>query len=89
MLVSGKAVCSASQASTKSVVISKPSGNTIISGNLNATGGTHSDLTTTSTAADRKQKCEVVSVVIDLTTGTVPCTVDLCLQIDPFERTTL
>lgn len=88
MLVKGKAVCSASQGSTKTIVIAKPSGNTIISGTFSATGGTHVDLTTTSTAADRQQKCEVVSVVIDLTGGTVPCTVDLSMEIDPFERLT-
>ncbi len=89
MLVKGKVVCSASQAQTKTVVIAKPGGSTIISGSLDATGGTHSDLTTTATAANRVQKCEVVSVIVDLTAGTVPCTVDLSMEIDPFERATL
>ena len=86
MLVKGSAVCSASQGSTKTIVIAKPSGSTIISGTLSATGGTAVDLITTATAAYRQQKAKVFSVVIDLTGGTVPCMVDIALEIDPFER---
>jgi hypothetical protein len=86
MLVKGKAVCSANQGATKTIVIAKPSGSTILSGTIDGTAGTHVDLTTTTTAAYRQQKCEVISVIIDLTGGTVPCTVDLSMEIDPFER---
>jgi hypothetical protein len=84
-------VASANQGGTKTVVISKAGGNTIISGDLSATGGTPTEGTLTSTLADAKQvisKTAPLLITINLSGGTA-ATVVMDLLLDEYQVTTV
>lgn len=88
-VASARYVCDQNQAGTKTVVIAKTGGNTIISGDLSGTAGTLTNGTVTSTVADKNQEIAVtdtISITIDLTGGTAG-TVVMMLEIDEFELT--
>jgi hypothetical protein len=79
----------ANQAGTKTCVISKKGGNTIVSGDINATAGTVTEGTITSTEADKNQAfaiTDVIQVAINLTGGTAG-TVAMVLDLDEFKHT--
>jgi hypothetical protein len=85
-LRSARYVCDQNQGSTKTVVIAKTGGNTIISGDLSATGGTLTNGTVTATDADANQDLEItdtLTVTINLTGGTAG-TVVMWLELDEF-----
>jgi hypothetical protein len=80
-------VANANQGGTKTCVISKKSGNTIISGDINATAGTPTSGALTATLADKKQvinKTNPLQIAIDLTNGTA-ATVIMQLDLDEFQ----
>lgn len=79
----------ANQGGTKTCVISKTGGNTIVSGDFSGTAGTLTNGTVTSTAADKNQTIDVtetISVAIDLTSGTAG-TASVWLTLDEFSHT--
>lgn len=83
-------VANQNQASTKTCVISKNGGNTIISGDLSATAGTPTEGTLTPTLADKKQvisKTAPLLITINLTGGTA-AQVILDLDFDEFQVNT-
>ena len=80
-------VCNQNQAATKSCVIAKAGGNTIISGDLSATAGTPTEGTLTTTLADKKQvisKTAPLSVTINFTSGAAAM-VHMDLDLDEFQ----
>lgn len=85
-----KWVCESNQAATRTVVIAKNGGNTIVSGNVDATAGTMTTGTVTSTTADKNQVCLPTSgsikVTINLTGGSAS-NVNMVLDLDEFELT--
>lgn len=83
-------VCNANQAATKTCVIKKKGGNTIISGDINAALGVPTEGTLTTTLADKKQeisKTAPLEIDIDLTGGTAGM-VHMDLDLDEFEVST-
>jgi hypothetical protein len=83
-------VANQNQAGTKSCVIAKAGGNTIISGDFSATAGTPTEGTLTSTLADKKQvinKTSPLSITINFTNGTA-CEVLMDLDLDEFQAHT-
>jgi len=80
-------VCDVSQAGTKTVVIAKTGGSTIISGDLSATGGTITNGTVSTTSAYANQKLAITDtllITIDVSGGTAG-TVVIWLQLDEFQ----
>ena len=89
-LLAATYVASANQGATKTVVISKPGGNTIISGDLSGTAGTPTTGTKTATLADAKQVLSPTApllITVNLTGGTA-AEVAFILDFDEFKRTT-
>lgn len=85
-LSAARYVLDANQASTKSCVIAKTGGNTIISGNFSATAGTLTNGTVTATDADANQTIDVtetLTITINLTGGTAGTAV-MWLTLDEF-----
>ena len=79
--------CDQNQASTKTVVIAKTGGNTIISGSLSSTGGTLTNGTVSTTSAYANQKLAITDtllITIDVSGGTAG-TVVIWLQLDEFQ----
>ncbi|OPY82499.1 MAG: hypothetical protein A4E65_00799 [Syntrophorhabdus sp. PtaU1.Bin153] len=89
-IAAAKFVCESNQAATKSVVIAKTGGNTVVSGDLSATAGTITIGTLTSTIADKNQICSKntasITATINLTGGTA-ANVNVMLELDEFEHT--
>lgn len=88
-LAGARYCCDQNQGSTRTCVIAKTGGNTIVSGNISDTGGTLTNGTVTATAADANQELAVtdtLTITINLTGGTAG-TVVMWLDLDEFELT--
>jgi hypothetical protein len=88
-LAGARWVANQNQASTRTVVIAKTGGNTIVSGSVDATAGTVVDGTVTDTTADANQEIdtdETLTVTINFTGGTA-AEVVMWLDLDEFELT--
>jgi hypothetical protein len=84
-------VQNATQTGTKSCVISKSGGNTIISGDFSGTAGTPTEGTLTTTLADAKQeitKIAPLKIVINFTTGNI-ATAIIDIDLDEFKVNTV
>jgi hypothetical protein len=83
-------VANAAQGATKTCVLSKNGGNTIISGDINATAGVATEGALTATLTDKKQvisKANPLKIVIDFTGGAI-ATVVMDLDLDEFQVNT-
>lgn len=84
-------VANQNQAATRTMVISKSGGSTIISGSVSATAGTPVEGTLTATLAYAKQiinKTSPLLITIDLSGGTA-ATVSIDLDLDEYEANTV
>ena len=82
-------VCDQNQGSTKTCVIAKTGGNTIISGDFSATAGTLTNGTVTATTADANQSfaiTDTITVTINFTGGTAATPV-VWIDFDEFKHT--
>lgn len=86
-LTAARYVCDANQAGTRTCVIAKTGGNTIISGNVSATAGTLTNGTVSTTSAYANQAMAItdtLTITIDFTTGSAG-TVVMWLELDEFK----
>ncbi len=84
-------VANAAEGATKTCVIKKKGGNTIISGDVNSVAGVPTEGALTTTLADKKQeisKTAPLEIDIDFTGGAI-ATVLMDLTLDEFEANTV